>query len=151
MLAEQHKLMDFLDKNELGGSPLAGRLGGWMKQMLPLRGQSIVVYHKNWSYFLDLFGLQEFATIESKPGIPPSPKHVTELITTMKDRNVSLILAANYFDQQKVKTIAAKTGAEAVITPLFVGGAPGTETYFKLMDHLVDKLTTAARNKGMIQ
>ncbi len=150
-LAEQHKLMDFLEENKLGGKPLMDRLGGWMKKMLPLRGEPIVVYHKNWSYFIDLYGLQEAATIESKPGIPPSPKHVAQLITMMKERGIKLILAANYFDQQKVQTVAARTDAEAVVSPLFVGGAPGTDDYFKLMDFWVNELTTAAREKGLIE
>jgi len=150
-LAEQDKLIEFLNSKNLGGKPLIDKLGGWMKKMMPLRGSAIVVYHKNWSYLLQLFGLQEGATIESKPGIPPSPKHVANLVTMMQDRQMGIILAANYFDQEKVKTVAARTGAEAVIVPLFVGGVPGADDNFKLMDYWVDKLTTAAKNKGMIK
>ena len=37
-LARQNKLIDFLEKNKLGGTALIDKLGGWMKQMLPLRG-----------------------------------------------------------------------------------------------------------------
>jgi zinc/manganese transport system substrate-binding protein len=150
-LAEQRKLIGFLQDKTLKGRPLVQRLQGWMGRMLPLRGQPIVVYHKNWSYFIDLFGLEEAATIESKPGIPPSPKHVTGLVTMMRECNIKLILAANYFDQQKVQTVATKTGARAVISPLFVGGTEGTEDYFKLMNSWVSKLTSAARDTGIIK
>jgi ABC-type Zn uptake system ZnuABC Zn-binding protein ZnuA len=149
-LAKQDKLIDFLQNNKLQGKPLIDRLGGWMKKMLPLRGTPIVVYHKNWSYFLKLFGLKEAATIESKPGIPPSAKHVTYLVKLMQDENIRIILAANYFDEHKVRTVANKTGAEAVVVPLFVGGIPGTEDYFKLFDYWVDSLVKAARNTGLI-
>jgi len=68
-LAEKNKLIEFLQQNKLQGKPLIDKLGGWMKKMLPLRGTPIVIYHKNWSYFLKLFGLEEAATIESKPGL----------------------------------------------------------------------------------
>ena len=105
-LAEQGKLISFLQENKLKGKPLIDDLGGWMGKMLPLRGTPVVVYHKNWSYFITLFGLEEAATIETKPGIPPSPKHVTNLVTMMKDRHIGIILAANYFDKQKVGTVA---------------------------------------------
>ncbi len=149
-LAEQDKLIDFLQQNKFQGKPLIDKLGGWMKKMLPLRGTPIVIYHKNWSYFLKLFGLKEAATIESKPGIPPSAKHVTNLVKMMHDENIRIILAANYFDEHKVRTIANKTGAEAVIVPLFVGGIPGTEDYFKLFDYWVDSLIKAAKNTGLI-
>lgn len=143
-LTEEHKLIDFLKENKLKDKPLIDKLGGWMGKMLPLRGKPIVVYHKNWSYLLDLFGLEEAATIESKPGIPPSPKHVTKLIEMMRDRNIRLILAANYFDKQKVKTVADRTDAEAIITPLFVGGVEGADDYFKLVDYWVNRFVAAA-------
>ena len=143
-LASQGKLIDFLKDNQLEGKPLIDRLDGWMGKMLPLRGMPVVVYHKNWSYLLTLFGLEEAATIETKPGIPPSLKHVTELVNMMRERNIRIILAANYFDDHKVRIIADRTGAKAVIVPLFVGGAPGTEDYFKLVDYWIGGLTKAA-------
>ena len=149
-LAEQGRLISFLETNKLKGEPLIDKLGGWMGRMLPLRGAPIVVYHKNWSYFIKLFGLEEAATIEMKPGIPPSPKHVTSLVTMMKERNIRIILAANYFDKQKVQTVAARTGAKAVITPLFVGGAEGADTYFDLVDYWVDSLVEAAEQGGLL-
>jgi len=149
-LAENDKLIEFLQENKLQGKPLIDKLDGWMKKMLPLRGAPVVVYHKNWSYFLKLFGLEEAATIESKPGIPPSAKHVTNLVNMMHDDNIRIILAANYFDEHKVRTIANRTGAEAVIVPLFVGGVPGTETYFQLVDYWINGLLKAAKNTGLV-
>jgi ABC-type Zn uptake system ZnuABC Zn-binding protein ZnuA len=148
-LAEQGKLVGFLEANQLKGRPLTERLGGWMGRMLPLRGTPIVVYHKNWSYFLHLFDLEEAATIETKPGIPPSPKHVTSLVTMMKERNIGIILSANYFDKQKVTMVANRTGAQGIIAPLFVGGAPGIDDYFQLVDYWVDNLVRAANETGL--
>jgi ABC-type Zn uptake system ZnuABC Zn-binding protein ZnuA len=143
-LAQQDKLIKFLKENKFQGKPLIDKLDGWMSKMLPLRGMPVVVYHKNWSYLLMLFGLEEAGTIETKPGIPPSLKHVTELVNMMRKRNIRIILAANYFDQQKVRTVADRTGAKAVIAPLFVGGAPETDDYFKLVDYWTDGLTKTA-------
>jgi len=149
-LAEKDKLIPFLQEQQFEGKPLIGYLGGWMGKMLPLRGAPIVTYHKNWIYFVKLFGLEETGTVEPKPGIPPSPKHVTGLINLMKERNLGIILAANYFDDQKIKTVAARTNSEAVIVPIYVGGADGTEDYFKLIDYCVDGLLKAAKKKGIL-
>lgn len=148
-LAEKNELIGFLQKNKFQEKPLIDKLGGWMGKMLPLRGTPVVVYHKNWSYFLDLFGLEEAATIESKPGIPPSARSVTSLVKMMHDDNVRIIFAANYFDEHKIKTVAERTDAEAVVVPLFVGGAPGTESYFQLFDYWVNGLLQAARKTGL--
>ena len=149
-LAEQDKLIAFLQKQEYQGRPLTESLGGWMGKMLPLRGVPIVTYHKNWVYFIRLFGLEEAGTVEPKPGIPPSAKHVSNLISLMKERDIRIILAANYFDEQQVKTVASRTNAEAVIVPLYVGGAEGAEDYFKLVDFWVDGLLKAATNKNIL-
>ena len=143
-LAQQDKLIDFLTKNKFQGKSLIDKLDGWMGKMLPLREMPVVVYHKNWSYLLMLFGLEEAGTIETKPGIPPSLKHVTELVNMMRKREIHIILAANYFDEQKVRIVADRTGAKAVIAPLFVGGTPETDDYFKLVDYWTDKLIKAA-------
>ncbi|RKY41570.1 MAG: hypothetical protein DRP85_05870 [Candidatus Makaraimicrobium thalassicum] len=150
-LAEKGKLMSFLQEHFFEGEPLLDHLGGWMKEMLPLRGVPVVTYHKNWIYFLRLFGLEEAGTIEPKPGIPPSARHTRELERLMKEKGVHLILSANYFDERRVEKIAGKTGAEAVVVPLYVGGTPGTDDYFKLVDHWIGKFLEAGANSGIIE
>ena len=149
-LAEQDKLIPFLQEQNFEGKPLVEYLGGWMGKMLPLRGIPIVTYHKNWIYFVKIFGLEEVGTVEPKPGIPPSPKHVTNLVNTMRQRDVRIILAANYFDEQKIRTVANRVDAEAVIVPIYTGGAEGTEDYFKLVDYWVEGLLKAAEKRGIL-
>ena len=64
--------------------------------------------------------------------------------------DIGIILAANYFDEQKIRTVAARTGAQAVIVPLYVGGAAGAENYFELVDYWVDGLLNAAKKKNLL-
>jgi len=149
-LAEKGTLVSFLEERDFRDRPLIDYLGGWMGKMMPLRGTPIVTYHKNWVYFVRLFGLEEAGTIEPKPGIPPSPKHVTELVKNMRARQIKILLAANYFDEQKVRTVAERVGADPVIVPLYVGGVTGVDDYFELVDYWVDGILNAARNRGVI-
>ena len=142
-LANNGQLIDFLEEKEYKGKRMIDYLGGWMKAALPFRGKKIVAYHKNWVYFQTLFGLDIIGYVEPKPGIPPSPKHVEELVQEMRKNNVKVLLAANYFDENKVRTICNKVGAEPVIVPMFVDGAPGTENVFKLIDVWISKLNEA--------
>ena len=144
------ELVSFVTNNSYRGRPLAEYAGGWLKKMLLLRSKPIVSYHKNWVYFLTLFEIEEAGTVEPKPGIPPSPKHVAELINTMRERDIRIILAANYFDEHKVRTIAESVGAVPVIVPLYVGGAPGAGDYFQLVDFWIDSLLNAAKEAGII-
>jgi len=149
-LAEKGTLIPFLEEKEFQDKLLVDYLGGWMKDMLPLYGTPIVTYHKNWIYFVTLYGLEEAGTIEPKPGIPPSPRHVNEIVELMRVRNIGIILAANYFDEQKIRTVAGRVNAEPVIVPLYVGGAPGVEDYFQLMDQWIRQLLKAAEKKGLL-
>jgi len=150
-MTEKGTLIPFLKKQTLRDRPLIDYLGGWMKKMLPLRDTSIVTYHKNWVYFLKLFGLEEAGTIEPKPGIPPSPKHVASLVELMRARNLMVILAANYFDEQKIRTVANRVNAKAVIVPLYVGGEAGVDDYFQLVDYWIDGLISAYSEKGLLK
>ena len=147
-MAEKGTLLPFLEEQQFRGKPLIDSLGGWMKRMLPLRGMEIVTYHKNWVYFLNLFSLKEVGTVEPKPGIPPSPRHVTELVDLMRLRKIRIILAANYFDEQKIHTVARRVDAVPVIVPLYVGGEEGVDDYFQLVDLWTERMVEAAATVG---
>ena len=142
-LAESGRLISFLEGRKIKGTPGIDLLGGWMKQALPLRDRELVTYHRNWVYFTSLFGIQVVGEVEPKPAIPPSPKDVEKLINLMKRLHVPVILAANYFDETKIHRVADAVGATTVIVPLDVGGAPGTEDYFKLVDTWIGGLLDA--------
>ena len=80
----------------------------------------------------------------------PSPKHVADLVKLMRDRKIRSVLAANYFDEHKVRTVAESVGAVPVIVPLYVGGAEGADDYLKLVDLWVSSLVRAAGEAGLI-
>jgi zinc/manganese transport system substrate-binding protein len=143
-MAEKGTLIPFLEKNKFQGEPLIDSLGGWMKKMMPVRGKAIVTYHKNWVYFLKLFGIEEAGTVEPKPGIPPTPKHVTELIEMMIERRIGVVFAANYFDESRVRTVAQRVGAVPVIVPLYIGGEKGVDDYFGLVDLWTERFVATA-------
>ncbi|HYK82847.1 MAG TPA: metal ABC transporter substrate-binding protein [Gemmatimonadales bacterium] len=139
----QGKLFEFLKARQYQGTPLIDRLGGWLKQGAPFRGKQIVCYHKEWDYFSREFQVPCVDYIEPKPGIPPTPSHVQEVITEMKAQHIQVLFSTNYYDRNQVEEVAARTGAKAVIVPGNVGGAPGVNTYFDLMNVWVSELARA--------
>ncbi|MCB1035129.1 MAG: zinc ABC transporter substrate-binding protein [Acidobacteria bacterium] len=141
-LAEQGKLFEFLGSKDYQGKKLIDLLGGWMRTARAFQGKKIVTYHKNWVYFTDLFGLTVVDYVEPKPGIPPSARHVKELIEEIQREGVKVILAANYFDGQQVETIAERTGCKAVIVPLGPGGQEASD-YISLVDFWIRQLAAA--------
>ncbi len=147
-LTDNGGLIPFLQKNTFQGKKLIDYLGGWMKQGLIFRGKKIVTYHKNWVYFRHTFGLEAVGHVEPKPGIPPSPKHVEELVQEMRKFHVKVLLAANYFSKKKVTDICDKVGAIPVIVPMGVKGAPGIDDVFQLVDYWVTQLRDAFIKAG---
>ena len=142
-LDRQGKLFDFLNQRQYQGAPLITRLGGWLKQGMVFRGKEMACYHKEWDYFSREFGIPCFDYIEPKPGIPPTPRHVQELIAAMQERHVRVLLSPGYFDHNQIQQVAERTGAKAVIVPSNTDGAPGVNTFFDLINTLVSALAQA--------
>jgi zinc/manganese transport system substrate-binding protein len=143
-------LFDFLE-GEYQGEKLLNKLGGWIAKALPFRRKEIIAYHKNWSYFAKDFGLTIRGYIEVKPGIPPTPKHVENIINLIKDNNLDLMLVASYFERRKPSTIAQKTGIIPLFLPVSVGGLPEVTDNFKLMDYWIDQILQAMENTEAAQ
>ncbi len=146
-LLKTDKLFDFLGGTKFQGRPLLDKLGGWLKTGEAFRGREMVCYHREWAYFSRRFQVTCAEFIEAKPGIPPTPKHVEDVIALMRERHIPVLFASNYFNRNQIQQVAGKTGATAVVVPENTGGAPGVDTYFDLMNAWVNGLA-AAFTKG---
>ncbi len=145
-LLQTDKLTGFLAQQKYQGKPLADRLGGWLKQAEVFRGKEIACYHKEWAYFSNRYKVTCVAFIEAKPGIPPTPGHVQEVIALMRERKIPALFAANYFSRSQIQQVSEKTGAKAVIVPESTEGAPGVHTYFDLMNTWVASLAAVFKD-----
>lgn len=137
------ELWEFIDTQSFQGAPLKDRLGGWLKQGLAMRDQQMICYHKQWSYFSRSFGVSCAVYVEPKPGIPPSPRHVAQVINDVRNMHIPVLLAVNYYDQDQIQMVAQRTRARAVVVPLSVEGAPGTGSFIDLMSYWVTQLSDA--------
>ncbi len=142
-LAHQHKLWEFINAQQYQGKPLAEHVGGWLKQAEAFRGKSMVCYHKEWDYFSRAFGVPCVDYIEPKPGIPPTPRHVSDVITLMRVQHIHVLFSTNYYDFNQVRSVATKTNAVPVTVPSNTEGAEGTDTYIDLISLWVNQLGAA--------
>jgi ABC-type Zn uptake system ZnuABC Zn-binding protein ZnuA len=115
----------------------------WDDQMKPFRGRKVITYHQSWPNFVKRFGLQVADYVEPRPGIPPSPAHVVDLIALMKRQNVKVIMVEPYFDLKTPQSVARETGAQVVVLMPSVGGNKETGDYLKLFDYDVNQLVKA--------
>jgi zinc/manganese transport system substrate-binding protein len=137
-LYERGRLPDYLEKQ--GEAKL---LGGWLGAMAPHFGAKVVQDHLIWTYFAERFGLQIVGALEPKPGIPPTTRHMNEIIDLMRAGNVRLVLASAYYDPKYARLVADETGAKVLAMANLVGAVPGTETYVEMVDHDVREVSGA--------
>jgi ABC-type Zn uptake system ZnuABC Zn-binding protein ZnuA len=130
----------FLDGTKIGGAPLRAKLGGWIGRMQPVKGKPVVCYHKDYSYFSRLFGLDVVEYVEPKPGIQPSAKHLEDLTALLKRGDVHLIITRPYVEHRSTDLLAERTGVKILTLPLEVGGSPEAADYFKLFDSVTDQI-----------
>ena len=147
-LALQGTLHAFLEGEDFEGRPLISELGGWLGVAEAFRGRDIICYHKNWAYLEDRFGVRCADFVEAKPGIPPTPRHVSSLIEMMTSEGITVILAASHYDERKVETVAQRGMARSVVVPMNPGGRAGVDDYFALVDTWVDGLAQAFAGPG---
>jgi ABC-type Zn uptake system ZnuABC Zn-binding protein ZnuA len=123
------------------------KIAEWKQQMEPYRGAKIVTYHKSYEYFADFFGLEVVGQLEPKPGIEPSPSHISALIPRMKSDQVKLLLIEPNRSRKTPEYVANATGAKLVIIPGMVGGHEKAKDYFGLFDYAVGQITAALKSK----
>ena len=91
---------------------LESQLGGWKGRMRPFQGKAIITYHQSWDYFANRFGLHVADELEPKPGIPPSPGHVLDVIRKVNEQDISVLLMEPYYSRKAPDLIASKTGIQ---------------------------------------
>jgi zinc/manganese transport system substrate-binding protein len=120
----------------------------WQAAMAPYKGIKIVTYHRSWTNFAQVFGLDVIGYVEPKPGIPPSPSHTLELVQEMKRQNIKIVLVEPYFDLKTPNAIGRDTGAAVLVMPPSVGGVKEAPSYLQLFDYDTNLLVSAIQKAG---
>jgi len=119
---------------------LDAKIAEWATKMTKAKGKPIVFFHSTWIYFADQYGIKTAGFVEPKPGIPPTPSHNAEVINLIKKGGVKLIVMENYYSDSAPNQIARITGVKVIKVP-GVYGMEEIDSYFKMMDYIVDQVT----------
>ena len=117
----------------------------WEQEAAPLKGVPVVVYHKDFSYFINWAGMREVASLEPKPGIPPTPSHLAELIDQMKSSPAKVIVYSPYNSPQAAEFLSSRARIPAVMMPFTVGGTDKAKDLFGLFDDTIQRLVGALK------
>lgn len=108
-----------------------------------IKGVEVVTYHNSWPYFNEYVGLVAAGFVEPYPGVPPSPSHVKDLTSMIRDEGIRIIGVEPYFDRRVPNRIAQETGAKVVILYPSVGGRAQDESYLDWLTGNINALIEA--------
>lgn len=118
---------------------------GWQSELATIKGKPVVAWHTSWRYFAEYNGMNIVAFMEPKPGVPPSPSHLYEVIQTVKRTGAKAIVMEPFYDRKVADLVAKQTGIKVLILPPSVGGVKGNNDYIQLMKYDMSQLADAVR------
>jgi len=123
----------------------AAAMARWQAKAAALRGMPVVVMHRDQAYLCHWLGLKELASIEPKPGVPPSAGHLAQLVSRLTATPPRMILRNAYNDPKPANWLSQRIQAPVVLLPFSVGGTPEAKDLFGLFDDTLDRLLAASR------
>lgn len=108
------------------------KLSEWDKKMENFKGVKVFQYHSLYDYFLRRYGIELVANLEPKPGIPPTPKYIENLLEIAKNEKVFFILQDYYHKDNYSKYISSKTNLKILYLP------HDDQNIYKLFDEIVN-------------
>ena len=104
---------------------------------------SACLYHQEFDYLLGEMGLTIATLLEPRPGLPPTPSHLAEVIQIVKHRKIPVILTAPWSNNKNCRRVSDLTGAPILELPVMVGGDAEHATWLQMMDCAVDRIAAA--------
>jgi zinc/manganese transport system substrate-binding protein len=115
----------------------------WEAAAAPLKGVPVVVIHSDQRYLINWLGMRELATIEPKPGVPPSAGYLADLVTRLGAAPPKMILRNAYKDSHAADWLAGRLHVPVVLLPYSIGGTDGARDLFSLFDDTIRRLLAA--------
>ena len=115
------------------------KLKDWDREFSKLKGTKVISYHKLYNYLLNRYGMVLVGTLEPLPGIPPTAKHVENLIAQAQE--TKFVLQDVYHENRTAQFLAQRINAKVVILPHDVGAVPGAKDLFSLFDEILKRLS----------
>jgi zinc/manganese transport system substrate-binding protein len=80
---------------------------------LPVK--AVLTYHRSWSYFANAFDIEVAGEAEPIPGIPPTGRHLADLVEIVKARKIPVLLQEPYFSNDAGQFLAREGGLRVVV------------------------------------
>lgn len=122
----QKNLASYLEKLEALHQEIQEAVGSF-------KIRKYVCFHPAYVYFAKRYGLEEAGVIELSPGREPSPKHLKNLVATIKEHGIQVVLAEPQLNPRVAEVIAKEAGVRVAMLDPLGGRPPYGSDYLALM------------------
>jgi zinc/manganese transport system substrate-binding protein len=112
----------------------------WEEQGASLAGLEFVSHHRSFSYLANWLDIEIVATLESKPGIPPSGAHLAALLEQLSDKPPLGAIRTPYENEKPSLWLMERLSVPAIMLPYTVGGNAAVVDLFTLFDNTLRTL-----------
>ncbi len=111
------------------------------------QGPVVMEYHKEFSYFFDVYSLNSMGSIEEKPGVPPSAGRIAEVALAAKSAGIKVALCGEYAPEKTMRRFKEISGIPYARLQTALHSSGGIGDYIDLQNHLVDTVVKSLRNE----
>ncbi|MDH3587811.1 MAG: zinc ABC transporter substrate-binding protein [Gammaproteobacteria bacterium] len=115
----------------------------WEQRGEILNGLRLVSHHRAFSYLADWLDLDIVATLERKPGIPPSASHLVSLIELLSPNPPAAVVRAPYANEKPSLWLTERLDIRLLRLPYTVNETDGPVDLFELFDMTLAALEEA--------
>ncbi len=113
-------------------------VAGWESRAAALAGTRVVAHHRSFSYLADWLGLDVVATLETRPGVPPSGAHLASLLEQLTPAPPAAIILTPYENEKPARWLSERLQVPVLHLPFTVGGDEASVDLVSLYEqHLV--------------
>jgi len=149
VLAKRLALIDssnaeaYAQRNSAFQAKWSQSISRWERDASGLKGLRLVTYHRDSIYLAHWLGIELTMTIESKPGIPPSARHLASLLEVLKAEPADVITRMAYNEPKAPQWLSDRTGIPVAELPYTVGGTKQAKDLYGLFDDTIERLRKA--------
>lgn len=112
----------------------------WEDRALSLQGMRLASHHRSFSYLADWLDLDIVATLESKPGVPPSGAQLAKLLEQLTPNPPLGVIRTPFENEKPSMWLAERLDLAEITLPYTIGGTDESTDLFTLYDETIRML-----------
>lgn len=106
--------------------------------------RQLIGYHNAWTYVGSWLDIDIPIQLEPKPGVPPNPRHVREVIDVIDSLGVGVIIQLEYYPTDSAEMIADRTERDVEVLSVSAQAREG-QNYREHLDEVLESLYEAMK------